>query len=83
VEPVSKGPSDVLVPARFARIGGLVFGIAGGIAGLILGLRAYPPTAWFAVIEVGLPSAFLGVVAGFLVGFLVLAVRRARERLAS
>jgi hypothetical protein len=71
------------VPPRFAVIGALVLGIVGGIAGLIGGLLAYPPTAWFAVAEVGLPAALLGGLSGFVVGFLVLAVRRTRGHLAS
>jgi presenilin-like A22 family membrane protease len=71
------------LPARFAVIGSLVFGIGGGIAGLIIGLFAYPPTAWFAVAELGLPAAVLGSLAGFVVGFVVQAVRRTRRHLAS
>jgi hypothetical protein len=71
------------VPTRFAVIGALALGIAGGVAGLISGLFAYPPTAWFAVAEVGMPAALLGGLAGFLVGFLVQTVRRTRKRLAS
>jgi hypothetical protein len=66
------------VPTRFAAIGALVLGIAGGIAGLIIGLFAYPPTAWFAVAELGVPAALLGGFAGFVVGFFVQAVRRPR-----
>ncbi len=71
------------LPTRFAVIGALVLGIAGGIGGLISGLFAYPPTAWFAVVEVGLPAAVLGGLAGCVVGFLVLAARRTRKHLAS
>jgi hypothetical protein len=71
------------VPTRFAVIGASVLGIAGGITGLILGLFAYPPTAWAAVAEVGMPAALLGGLAGFAVGFLVQAVRRNRKHLAS
>jgi hypothetical protein len=70
------------VPTRFAVTGAAVLGIAGGIGGLISGLFAYPPTAWFAVAEVGVPAALLGGLAGFVVGFSVQAVRRARKYLA-
>ena len=70
------------VPTRFAVIGALALGIAGGIAGLILGLLAYPPTAWFAVAELGVPAALLGGLAGFVVGFLVQAVRRTYDLIA-
>ena len=69
------------VPTRFAVIGTLTLGIAGGITGLVVGLFAYPPTAWAAVAEVGVPAALLGCLAGFFVGFLVLAVRRTRKAL--
>jgi hypothetical protein len=69
-------------PARFAVIGAVVFGIAGGIAGLISGLLAYAPTAWFAVIELGMPAALVGGVTGFLVGFVAQAVRHTRKHLA-
>jgi ABC-type uncharacterized transport system permease subunit len=74
--------SDMPVPTRFAVIGALVLGTAGGIAGLILGLLAYPPTAWFAVAELGVPAALLGGLAGFVVGFLVQAVRRTYDLIA-
>jgi hypothetical protein len=69
-------------PARFAVIGAAVFGIAGGVAGLISGLHAYAPTAWFAVIELGMPAALVGGLAGSLVGFVVQAVRHTRKHLA-
>jgi hypothetical protein len=42
-------------------------GVVGGVVGLIIGLFAYPPTAWFAIIELGLPSALLGGVIALLV----------------
>jgi hypothetical protein len=64
------------LPTRFAAIGAVVLGIAGGIAGLIIGLFVYPPTAWFAVAEVGMPAALLGGLAGLVAGFLVQAGRR-------
>jgi hypothetical protein len=64
------------VPTRFAVIGALALGIAGGIAGLIIGLFVYSPTAWFAVAELGVPAALLGGLAGLVVGSLVQAVRR-------
>jgi hypothetical protein len=83
VKGLRRGLSDVPLPGRFAVIGGLVLGIAGAIAGLISGLFAYPPTAWFAVVELGLPAAFLGGLAGLALGFLVLAVRRTRRHMAS
>jgi hypothetical protein len=70
-------------PTRFAAIGALVLGISGGVGGLISGVFAYAPTAWFAVVEVGVPAALAGGLAGFVVGFLVQAVRHTRKHLAS
>jgi hypothetical protein len=34
----------------------------------VVGLQVYAPTAWFAIFEVGLPSALLGSVLGLVVG---------------
>jgi membrane associated rhomboid family serine protease len=59
---------------------GLALGAAvGAVVGLVLGLVAYPPTAWFAVIEVGVPGAVLGVLVGLVVGWTVAGTRRARS----
>jgi len=49
-------------------IGAVVLAIAGGIVGLVLGVTAYPPTAWFAVIEVGLPATIVGGLLGLAAG---------------
>lgn len=51
----------------------------GGIAGLILGLAANPPTAWFAVFEVGIPAGIAGGVAGSLAALIGTASRRVRR----
>jgi hypothetical protein len=48
----------------------------GGLVGLVLGLRAYPPTAWFAVFEVAIPAGILGAVLGALVGVVAVTVQR-------
>lgn len=57
-------------------IWGLVVGaVAGAASGLVLGLIAYPPTAWFAVVELGVPGAVVGVIAGSVVGLIVIARR--------
>jgi len=66
-----------LVP-RYVAIGMTSAFVVGGLVGLVLGLLAYPPTAGFAVLEIGVPAAILGSVIGALVGATTLAVRRAR-----
>lgn len=50
--------------------------VLGGLVGLVLGLRAYPPTAWFAVFEVAIPAGILGAVVGALVGVVAVMVQR-------
>lgn len=66
-------------PARQAVEGALIVGLVGALAGLILGLIAYPPTAWFAVVEIGIPATALGLIGGLVVGL----VTRARSARAS
>lgn len=65
---------------RIVLWGLLIGGVAGAATGLVLGLIAYPPTAWFAVIEVGVPGAVTGAVVGLMAGLFVIGRRRARSR---
>jgi hypothetical protein len=60
-----------------AVVGSATLGILGAVVGLVLGLSAYPPTAWAAVFEVGAPAALLGAVVGALVGVVSSALRHA------
>jgi hypothetical protein len=55
---------------RGAAIGTAVGAGGGGVLGLILGLNAYPPTAWFAVFEIGIPGAIVGSLLGVTAGFI-------------
>jgi hypothetical protein len=64
------------VLTRFLVIGAVGAGCIGAIVGLALGLIANTSTAWFAVFEVGVPSALLGAVVGLAAGLVCLAVRR-------
>ena len=64
------------VVRRFAVVGAAVAGILGGLVGLVLGLRAHPATAWFAVVEVGVPGAIVGAVLGALAGLVAVSVHR-------
>lgn len=59
------------LPLRYAAAGAAVLGALGGLVGLILGLRAYAPTAWAATVEVGLPAAAVGAALGLFVGLVV------------
>jgi len=53
--------------------------MVGAIVGLMLGLRAYPPTAWFAVIEVGVLAGLVGATVGLAAGAIVTAAERAKK----
>ncbi len=49
-----------------ALVGAVALGACGGAVGLVVGLFAHPATAWFAVLEVGVPTAVAGSVLGLL-----------------
>jgi hypothetical protein len=53
---------------REGVVGAAVLGVLGGVVGLIIGLVVYPPTAWAATFEIGLPAAFIGFMAGCAAG---------------
>ena len=67
------------LPLRWSLVSAAVTGTVGAAIGLILGLRTYPPTAWFAVIEVGLPAVLAGAVVGLVGGAIVTASHRAER----
>jgi hypothetical protein len=69
----SRSAARLLV--RFAAYGAAGFGVVGGVVGLVIGLSAYPPTAWFAVLEIGLPCAVIGGAIGAMSGALALGIR--------
>ena len=56
---------------RFVLVGAVLAGVVGGVVGLVVGLRVYPPTAWFAVFELGVPAAVVGAVLGLATGLSV------------
>jgi hypothetical protein len=58
--------SSTRLPLRHVIGGAVLMGAIGGLAGLIVGLLAYPPTARFAVFELGAPSAVLGGLLGLI-----------------
>jgi len=64
------------VPLRWGVIGAATAGAIGGAAGLVVGLLAYPPTAWFAIFELGTPAAIVGGLLGLASGAIASASRR-------
>jgi hypothetical protein len=58
--------------------GCIVFGAVGGVIGLIIGLRVYPPTAWFAVLEIGVPAGMVGGLLGWFLGVIARLLRSDR-----
>jgi hypothetical protein len=66
------------IAARWASIAALAFGVSGAIAGLVVGLFVYPPTAVFAAVELGVPAALVGAVIGLLAGIIMKMARRLR-----
>lgn len=64
---------------RFAVVGSAAAFLLGALIGLVIGLFAYPPTAWFALFELGVPAGILGAVIGALVGFVTAAVQRIND----
>ena len=79
MEQVRRALRELPVPLRHAVIGAVVLGVPGGIVGLAIGLRTYVPTAWAAVLEVGVPAALLGAALGLVVGSLVHVYHRVHE----
>lgn len=67
------------LPARWAFVGAASAGVIGAIAGLVVGLLTYPPTAWFAVFELGVPATIAGGLVGFVAALIVMAGRRIKR----
>jgi hypothetical protein len=66
------------LPTRWAGIGIVSAFIMGGTVGLVVGLDANPSTAWFAVFEVGIPSAMIGGLVGLVSGTITTGLRARR-----
>lgn len=60
---------------RYAIEGSVFIGLIGAVVGLVIGLIVHPPSAPFAVVELGLPAAVLGGVAGLVLGAVVTLAR--------
>lgn len=74
----SQVASMPIIP-RFAVVGSAAALLLGALIGLVIGLFASPPTAWFALFELGVPAGILGAVVGALVGFVTAAVQRIND----
>lgn len=72
-------PQATPLPGRCAVVGAGVAGVSGAIGGLIVGLLTYPPTAWFAVLEAGIPASLIGGILGLCTGLVALGTRRIRQ----
>ena len=70
--------AELPLPVRCMVVAAVVLGALGGVVGLVLGLASYPPTAWFAVLEVGVPAGLLGGMLGLLAGSAAYALARHR-----
>ncbi len=66
--------------SRFVLSGLVIGAVIGCATGVVLGLIAYPPTAWAAAIEVGLPAAVVGALVGLSAGVIVTSHRRRLHR---
>lgn len=58
----------------------LVCGVLGLVAGFVIGLFAYVPTAWAAAFEIGIPAAAMGTILGLAVVGVRSVVHRIRAR---
>jgi hypothetical protein len=67
---------DRPLPVRWAVIGAGSAAVVGCLIGLVVGLLVHPPTAWFAVFELGVPASALGALIGLAFGALAIAFRR-------
>jgi hypothetical protein len=63
---------------RYGIWSALILGAMGCIAGLIIGLTVYAPTAWFATFELGIPCAVVGFALGTATGGVAHAVHKVR-----
>ncbi len=64
---------------RWILSGAVIAGVLGAVGGLVIGLVAYAPTAWFAVFELGLPCAIAGGAVGALAAGVTVLFRRIRH----
>jgi membrane associated rhomboid family serine protease len=66
---------------RLVTVGAASASVIGGLVGLVVGLFAYPPTAWFAVVELGVPAGVVGGIVGLIGALILTAGRRITRRI--
>jgi len=71
--------ASIPIVPRFAIVVSAAAFLLGALAGLIIGLIAYPPTAWFAVLELGIPAGLIGAGIGALAGLVVSCIQKVNE----
>lgn len=64
----------------FVARGAAISALVGATVGLVLGAIANPPTAWIAILEIGVPAAVAGAGIGLVVGLIVTIQHRVRMR---
>jgi hypothetical protein len=64
---------------HWTLVGAASAGAVGGLVGLIIGLHAYAATAWFAVFELGVPSAIAGGFVGCGAALIVIAAHHVKR----
>lgn len=75
-----RGPGAKPLPLRWAGVGAAALGTVGAIAGLVVGLIVHPPTALFAMFELGVPALLVGGLVGLGCGSIVSAGRHVGAR---
>jgi len=66
---------------RWVTVGATSASVVGGLVGLVVGLFAYPPTAWFAVFELGVPAGLVGGIVALIGALVITAGRRITRRI--
>ncbi len=76
MEALRRAVGGLPIVPRSLVLGAVIAGAFGVVAGLIIGLYTYAPTAPFAMVELGLPAAFCGGLISLVVGLLLKAAQR-------
>jgi hypothetical protein len=64
---------------RWVIVATVLAGVTGAIAGLVIGLFAYAPTAPIAAAEIGLPATVAGAIVGLVGGMIAATAARIRR----